>query len=409
MCGKSLPAPGRDCALDNFVPPGMPMPKPRLLILTQWFAPGYRAGGPIRSTTNLVARLANDFEISVVTSDRDLGMDAPYATVTRDEWISHADVARVMYVSTANQTVAGIGRILAAADADCIYLNSMFSPRFTLPALVAGWRGRITGEMVLAPRGELLPGALRYKAAKKTAFLSLLRASGVARSLRFHATDEQERESIVARLAVSPARVTTVANFPEPAVDQVTPLAKSPDAVRLLFLSRVSPKKNLSFLLERLQEVPPSIDVSLTIAGPLEDGEYWNRCARLIAGLPAHVCVEVVGAISHDDVRSLMARHHVFVLPTFGENYGHSIVEALGTGRPVLISDRTPWRGLADHGVGWDIPLEDPAAFTAALGTAARLDQGSFDAMCRSALAYAKDIASGEGLRTGYIELFTPR
>lgn len=385
------------------------MPKPRLLILTQWFAPGYRAGGPIRSTTNLVAQLADDFEISVVTSDRDLGMDAPYATVARDKWISHEDVARVMYVSVVNQTIAGIGRILTEADADCIYLNSMFSPRFTLPALVARWRGRIKGKMVVAPRGELLPGALRYKAAKKKAFLSLLRASGVARSLRFHATDEQEGESIIARLPGSPARVTTLANFPESAVDRVTPLEKSPDAVRLLFLSRVSPKKNLSFLLERLQEVPPSINASLTIAGPQEDGHYWNRCARLIAGLPGHVRVEVVGAISHDEVRSLMTRNHVFVLPTFGENYGHSIVEAMGTGRPVLISDRTPWRGLADRGVGWDIPLEDPAAFTAALGAAACLDQGGYDELCRSALAYAKDIASGEGLRTGYIELFTPR
>jgi glycosyltransferase involved in cell wall biosynthesis len=50
-------------------------------------------------------------------------------------------------------------------------------------------------------------------------------------------------------------------------------------------------------------------------------------------------------------------------LPSLGENFGHVIVEALSAGCPILISDRTPWRGLAERGVGWDLPLEDPAGF----------------------------------------------
>jgi glycosyltransferase involved in cell wall biosynthesis len=228
-------------------------------------------------------------------------------------------------------------------------------------------------------------------------------------TLRFHATDAQEHESIVARLGVSPEQVTTAANFPEPAVAEISPLAKPVDAVRLLFLSRVSPKKNLLFLLERLMEVPSSVAVALTIAGPQEDAAYWERCQRRIRALPAHVHVEAMGAVSHDQVRPLMAGHHVFVLPTFGENYGHSIVEALGTGRPVLLSDRTPWRGLAGQGAGWDLPLEDSAAFTAAIVAAARLDQSQFDAMCRSAHAFARRVATAAELRSQYVSLFSPR
>ena len=49
------------------------------------------------------------------------------------------------------------------------------------------------------------------------------------------------------------------------------------------------------------------------------------------------------------------------------ENYGHSIVEALLCGTPVLISDSTPWRGLEAEGVGWDLPIADEAAFVRAL------------------------------------------
>ncbi|MFN9369636.1 MAG: glycosyltransferase family 4 protein [Planctomycetia bacterium] len=385
------------------------MSKPRLLVLTEWFLPGYRAGGPIRSTGNLVAALHTEFDISVVTSDRDLGMSRPYADIPANEWTSHGGTARIMYLSPDRQTLGTVGRLASEADAECVYLNSMFSTRFSLPALLARWRGRIGKRMVVAPRGELLPGALRYKTMKKTGFLSLLRASGVLHGLHFHATDAQERESIVSRLGVPPVRVTTLANVPEPVAADPRPVEKSADAVRLLFLSRVSPKKNLAFLLERLREVPATVGVTLTIGGPQEDVAYWDRCSRLMHGLPKHVRVEAIGAVSHEQVRPLIERHHAFVLPTFGENYGHSIVEALGTGRPVIISDRTPWRNLVVQGAGWDLPLEEPAEFTRAIVAVARLDQTGFDRMARAALAYAGRLADTDALKSGYRALFAPR
>jgi glycosyltransferase involved in cell wall biosynthesis len=54
-------------------------------------------------------------------------------------------------------------------------------------------------------------------------------------------------------------------------------------------------------------------------------------------------------------------------LPTTGENFGHAIFEALSCAVPVLISDTTPWRGLAAIRAGWDLPLQDPTAFAAVI------------------------------------------
>lgn len=380
--------------------------KPRLLVFTQWFAPGYRAGGPIRSTTNLVGLLEDRFDIHVVTSDRDFGSAEPYPGLTADQWLPHGAASRVMYLSPARQTRARMRALMAEVNAECTYLNSMFSPRFTLlPLSCARWRAA-GGRLVVAPRGELLDGALQYKRLKKVACLTAMRATGTLRGVTFHATDDQEQRAILARLRVNPARIHVLPNVPEPPVREVTPLVKRPGAVSLLFLSRVAPKKNLLFLLDCLRTVPETVVTRLTIAGPTEDPAYWEQCSNRIAALPAHVVVTVTGAVSHDRVRTAMAAHHCYVLPTFGENYGHAIAEALGTGRPVLISDQTPWRGLEAAGAGWDLPLSDPGAFRDAIVTLAGMDQPAFDALAGSALSYARTRIRASTLTEDYATLF---
>ena len=73
--------------------------------------------------------------------------------------------------------------------------------------------------------------------------------------------------------------------------------------------------------------------------------------------------VKYHGVIKHEEVARELAGHDLFFLPTWGENFGHVIHEALAAGLPVLISDKTPWRNLEDQGVGWDLPLDAPEKF----------------------------------------------
>lgn len=119
--------------------------------------------------------------------------------------------------------------------------------------------------------------------------------------------------------------------------------------------------KNLDWALGLLAEVQAR--VHFTIYGPLEDAQYWTRCKDLIGRLPANVRAEYRGEVPPEDVVKTIAKHHVFFLPSRGENFGHVVHEALAAGVPVLLSDRTPWRNLADLGIGWDLPLRNRAAF----------------------------------------------
>ena len=72
---------------------------------------------------------------------------------------------------------------------------------------------------------------------------------------------------------------------------------------------------------------------------------------------------------------------------------GEAIVEALAAGCPVVISDRTPWRGLERRGVGWDVPLDHPAAFHHALATLSAMDEAAHSELRIRAGRYGRESA----------------
>jgi glycosyltransferase involved in cell wall biosynthesis len=380
--------------------------KPVLLVFTDWFPPGYRAGGPIRSTANLIAALRDDCDIRVVTSDRDFGCAEPYADLAINTWLPHLHSAQVIYLPPSVWSPAKIGELLQEVSPDCIYLNSMFSLPFTIAPLWQVLRGRVKGRTIIAPRGMLHAGALRFKPIKKHAFLLALRATGLGSRVWFHATDEQEQRDIQSRLGVAENRIHVLPNLPEPPAVRLIPIEKRAGAARMLYLSRITPKKRLLFLLETMARLPDDCHISLTVAGPVEDAAYWAACQRAIAALPPHIAVECLDAVPHAQVRELLESHHFYVLPTLGENFGHGIIEALGAGRPVIISDQTPWRGLEAAGVGWDVAIDQTDHFIRAISSAVRLGQAEYDQMTDRAWSFAKAHVADDAVIAGYRRMF---
>lgn len=126
--------------------------------------------------------------------------------------------------------------------------------------------------------------------------------------------------------------------------------------VRLFFLSRISPKKNLDFALQVLGKVESTL--VFDVYGPIEDKVYWQTCLDLIEKLPSNIVVNYCGAVTPDQVADVFSGYDLFFFPTRGENYGHVIAESLSAGTPVLLSDQTPWQTLENDKLGWDLPLD---------------------------------------------------
>jgi glycosyltransferase involved in cell wall biosynthesis len=378
--------------------------KKTILLFADWFEPGYKAGGPIRSCVHFVHQMKDQYSIYVITTDRDLNDTVPYSKVESDKWVEYDKGVKVFYCSPEYISWAHIKEQVKAIQPDFIYLNSMYSRYFSIYPLLMKKFGIINSKIVLAPRGMLKDSAVQFKSTKKKFFLTAFRQLRLHRFTHFHATDKTE-EKDVQKYFGNKVQVTLASNFPGMIKDYSGCIVKKANELSVVFIGRLHPVKNLDFLLRVLKPVKGI--VTLTIVGNAEDEAYANQCKSIISGFPSQIQVRFAGEIPNNQVGEIIAQHHIFALPTQGENFGHAIFEALAAGKPVLISDQTPWRHLEKAKAGWDISLQQPEQFTTALQQAVDLDQVGYEALSRGAWQFVRQFVQQTELKTAYNNIFS--
>jgi glycosyltransferase involved in cell wall biosynthesis len=370
-------------------------PRRRVLVLLDYFLPGEKAGGPVRTLSALMHHLGDRLDFWIVTRNHDLGDLNPYAVAT-GRWIDCAG-AHCRYLGRFDRAPWGVARVLRETPHDVLYLNGFFSIPFILTPLLLRRCRLVRGRpVIVAPRGQLDPRALALKAAKKRIYLAAVRRSRLFRGVTWQAANDGEAREIRHRFGadatVHVAPNLRIAPPPTSAVPshegstRATPFPGASDStgsLRVVFLSRISPMKNLLGAIEILSGAEASIDFD--IYGTREDLAHWRRVEEALATLPANVRARYCGVVAGSEVHDTLRRYDLMLLPTLGESYGHAIAEALAAGCAPLISDRTPWRDLAARGVGWDLPLDDPDAFRSILDQCAR--EGAMERTARRVAA----------------------
>lgn len=381
--------------------------RPVVLLLAGHYLPGYKAGGPIRTIRNLVATLGDEFDFRIITSDHDFGQRERYPGVTINGW-NQVDKARVFYADASARRPRRLAATINEVAPDIVSINSFFSPRFSIAPLVLRRLGLASPQAawIVAPRGEFSRGAIAIKAPKKRAYMAAARLAGLHRGVVWQASSDHEAADIQREFGVAHDRILVAPNLTAP-VEPDLPTAFAPrDPCRLsvCFLARVCAMKNLAFAIDTIAKCSSGIDFH--IYGPVEDAPYAARCRELVPATTSSTTVTWHGDVPHEQVRSVLARHDVFFLPTLGENFGHGIFEALAAGVPVLLSDRTPWRDLGTEGVGWVLSLDDQRPFVAAIEEVAAMSAAARLAMRRRAHAYAARIAESSAARDANRRLF---
>lgn len=378
------------------------MSKKKLSIFIDWYLPGTKAGGPVRSIFSLIATLKTEFDIYLITTNCDLGSTDAYKEIPANTWIEKEQV-HYFYYSKDQLTKQHLSQLIQELNSDVIYLNSFWSYWFSIFIIQLKNKGIINCPIILAPRGMLGKGALTIKPLKKQVYLFLSKFRGFYNSVHFHATNDQEVADI--RSVYTNAAVSLIQNFSSAKAVSVEK-EKKEDTLSLFYLSRISPVKNLHFALEALNGIPESYQITYDIYGNIEDVDYWEMCKQLIKKLPKHIHVNYKGELGFYEIQQTIGEYHYLFLPTLNENFGHSIVESLMSSCPVIISDQTPWNDVETVQAGFALALNDRAGFTKAIVNAAKMGQNDYNIRSKAALDYISKKINLNLITDTYVKLF---
>ena len=348
------------------------MDKKKILICVDWYTPGFKAGGPIRSVSNMVSSFKTEYDFYILTSAYDLGDHKPYPDVIINQWHDQ-DGVFIKYLDRTGFNYPSIKSNIYEVDPDVLYLNSLFSTNFTLYPLRYARKYAI--KVILAPRGMLGKGALEIKQNKKKVFISVAKILGWYKNIVWHASTNEEVSEIKKSFG-NHSKIKVAQNIPIRQAFSCEKVIefKRTGKVKFIFMSRISKKKNLHLAINALKEISLDRAVEFDIYGINEDRTYFETFKSDIGKVSSLLTINYKGEVHPDKVPELFAKADYMLLPTMHENFGHTIVEAWANGCPVVISQNTPWHNLEEKNIGWDVDITQPNALKDALDEAIHLD-----------------------------------
>jgi glycosyltransferase involved in cell wall biosynthesis len=292
-----------------------------------------RDGGPTHALAKMCALAnAHGFVAHVATTDAD---GSGHLAVRHAEPLEHLGTRTwffPVHFPLAWRCSSGLARWLKrnVANYDLVHVHALFS-HSTFAACRVAAAARVS--YILRPLGQLDSWSVKQHRWKKLPYYIALEREHLVKARAIHVTSESERESVLSLGLKTPIFVVpnaiTISGIPREAEEGA--------ALRLLFLSRLHPKKGLELLLQAAARLRHR-DWQLTIAG---DGAapYLEQLKVLAKELGLSERVAFVGFVDGTAKQKLFANSNVLVLPSYQENFGIAVAEAMGHGLAVIVSD----------------------------------------------------------------------
>lgn len=241
-------------------------------------------------------------------------------------------------------------------DYDLAHIHALFSPVSSGAAAIARTR---KFPYILRPLGTLDPADLQKKKHLKHLYAALLERPNLAGAAAVHFTSDQEAKvserfgvttrDIVLPLGVEPQPIATVNSIR-------SQFGLPEDVPLIVFMSRIDPKKGLDLLLPALEQLlAEKLSFHFVLAGANpQDPIYESLIRAQIQSSPLARCTTITGFISGTPKTQLLQAADLFVLPSYYENFGIAVAEAMVAGVPVVISDQVHiWQDIDRAQAGW--------------------------------------------------------
>jgi glycosyltransferase involved in cell wall biosynthesis len=320
----------------------------KILHVSPTYIPAWRYGGPIRSVHGLCVGLARrGHEVHVFTTnvdgpcDSDVPLGEPVALDGVMVWYFPSRHLRRLYWSP--EMAAALAERVRKFEV--LHLHSLFN----WPPWGAARAAHAAGvPYLVAPRGMLVKELVARKSSLlKTVWLSCIERKTLEQASGIHATSRLEIEDAgkfgyrFPPFYVVPNGVEAEELAPDRSEQsaQIRDLCSGPPFI--LFMGRVHWKKGLDRLIRALALLE---GVSLVIAGNDEEG-YRPGLEALARELGVQERIIHTGSVQGADKQALLSHARVLALPSYSENFGLVVIEAMAAGRPVVV---TPEVGLAE-------------------------------------------------------------
>ena len=273
------------------------------------------------------------------------------------------EAAGVELIPVSGTGPRGVLNLLAAAGrlsgppVDIVHGHALWKGEALAAARLAD---RCNCPLVVSPHGMLEPWALRNSRWKKFLPWMLWERRTLASATLLQAMSGQEADAFVPLGLYNPVSIQPVGLD----MAQIQPRPPRPTGPHTcLFLSRIHPKKGLPMLVRAWAKVRPP-NWQLLIAGP-DDNGHRDEVQRLAASLGLGDGVVLRDPAYGAEKWNLLASADLFVLPSYSENFGIVVAEAMAAGLPVITTKGTPWNMLQDKGVGWWVEPTEATVATA--------------------------------------------
>jgi glycosyltransferase involved in cell wall biosynthesis len=351
-------------------------------------------GGPSQMVLGLSEALASQgVEVTVLTTDSNGDAGQPPLDVPLNQPVEQDGyVVRYFRCSPFRRYKfsAGLLRWVAAhaQEYNLAHIHALFSPVSTAAATVARYRKL---PYILRPLGTLDPADLRKKRRLKQIYAALLERHNLAGAAGIHFTSTQEAKiserfgtqtrDLVIPLGVRPPQPPTTNVSP-----CIPPLIRGARGVRreqegvmhskgkartelgipddqplVLFMSRIDPKKGLNLLIPALERLlAEGLNFHFVLAGTNpQDPNYENQIQKQIKASLLSSRTTITGFVTGELKAALLQDADLFVLPSYYENFGIAVAEAMVAGTPVVISDQVHiWEEVKGAEAGWVCPCE---------------------------------------------------
>lgn len=243
-----------------------------------------------------------------------------------------------------------------AAEFNLAHIHALFSPVSTAAAAIARHKKL---PYILRPLGTLDPADLQKKRRLKQIYAALLEQQNLAGAARIHFTSNQEAkiserfgtqtQDLVIPLGVTPPVI--------PAQGKARTQLGIPDNQPLvLFMSRIDPKKGLNLLIPALERLlGEGLEFHFVLAGTNpQDPNYENQITQQVKASPIASRTTITGFVTGELKTALLQDADLFVLPSYYENFGIAVAEAMVAGTPVVISEQVYiWEDIQKAQAGW--------------------------------------------------------